>query len=94
MKGHLHILHPATWQQRHLQVEQVSLQVAARPGGVEAHPGRDKHGNPAARSEGNNKIYPWFLAILSSRHLITFVEEAETNRETKLNRQLVQADHD
>lgn len=92
MPGHLHILHPSTWQQRHLKVEQVGLQIAARPGGAEAHPGRDRHGNPAARREGNNRTYPCFLAILSSRDIIILAEETETYRETELNQQPVQVD--
>lgn len=93
MQGHLHILHLATRQQHHLQVEQVGLQEAARPGGVEGHPGRDKHWNPAAGNEGNNQTYPCCVAILSSRHLMMLKEETETKRKTELNRQPVQVDH-
>lgn len=38
MWSHLYLLHIATWQQHHLQVEQVCRQVARGIGNVKAHP--------------------------------------------------------
>lgn len=37
MWGHLNVLHPTKWQQHHLQVEQVSCQVACALSNVKAH---------------------------------------------------------
>lgn len=42
VRGHLHDLHPTTWQQHHLQVEQVRCQVACGLGDVKAHSREDR----------------------------------------------------
>lgn len=63
--GHVHILHPATRQQRHLQVEQVSRQEAARLGGVEAHPGRNTHGESSCQGRRQQSHLPLVSGHLS-----------------------------
>lgn len=70
-RGQLHLLHPATRQQRHLQAEQVGRQAAGRLGDAEAHPGEDNTGPSSCcgwhswREGGRDHTYPCCLAILS-----------------------------
>lgn len=89
--GNLHVLHPSTWQQHHLQVEQVSCQVACGLSGVKSHPRGDimcGGGKMSCCSIDNNiiiqkiKLYPCFLAIISSRDFTVLIDDAKC---TKIN---------
>lgn len=82
VRGHLHVLHPATRQQHHLQVEQVCRQVACGLGDVKAHSGGGQTCCDCTSKFTNDskiKLYPCCLAIISRRDFMIFVEDTETD---------------
>lgn len=93
MWGHLYDLHPTTWQQHHLQVEQVCCQVACGLGDVKAHSREDRtyrkkqqlcaaaSAPTMSHTTAKIKLYPCCLAIISRRDFMVFIEDTETNRD-------------